>query len=299
LGDVLRELDVKQSASLCSDLAEMYLEQYCKVANRHWKTKKYRIELLMKRLGNIPVNQLSPTDLVLYVTWRKTHPEVKRLSKVSNATINKDIVIIKHMMAWAEENELIAENRIRRFKKLPELTIERQKPTDEIIDAVFAKLDELVRPVFVFIQETGVRRGEALGLTWDRVRIEDRKIVLNKTKAGNWRFAFLTDKSIEAIRANPRACEYVFYNPKTLTRWYDCKKYWEEARKDAGYPWLQVKDLRRAYGIKLAESDRVEMHHISKALGHSSVRVTEKYYAQFSEDESIKRVLKVMEGGRK
>ena len=82
----------------------------------------------------------------------------------------------------------------------------------------------------------------------------------------------------------------------------ECKEYKEyrrKARKEAGYPWLQVKDLRRAYAIKLAESGGVEMHHIQRALGHSSVQVTERYYAHYSNDSSMKRVLKVLEGGKK
>ena len=62
------------------------------------------------------------------------------------------------MMSWAEELGLISENPIFRFRRLPEETIERSKPTDEIIDAVFSKIDELVKPVFVFLRETGVRR---------------------------------------------------------------------------------------------------------------------------------------------
>ncbi len=182
---------------------------------------------------------------------------------------------------------------------LPEPRIERPKPTDEIIDAVFKKIDPLVAPLFDFIRETGCRRGEALSLTWDRVRIQDRKALINEDKEGKPKFLFLTEKAIRAIQSIPVASEYVFYKPKTLTRWYDCKKYWEKARKEAGYPWLQVKDLRRAYAIKLAESGGVVMHHIKRALGHSSFQVTYRYYAQYSNDSSMKRVLKVLEGGKK
>ena len=75
--------------------------------------------------------------------------------------------------------------------------------------------------------------------------------------------------------------------------------YREKARKEAGYPWLQVKDLRRAYAIKLAKSGGVEMHHLQRAPGHKSVQMTGRYYAPYSNDLSIKRVLKVLEGGEK
>ncbi len=296
LRKVLQQLNSGKSG-LLRDLADVYLDQYCKVNNRHWQTKEYRLKLIKKRLGNIPVVELTPMDLTSYVKWRKHHSNKEK--EVSNATINKDIVILKHMMSWAEDQGLITDNPIFRYKRLKEQIIERPKPTDEVVDAVFAKIDPLVLPVFVFIRETGCRRGEALALTRDRVRIKDRKAVINEDKEGKFKFLFLTEKAIEAIKSLPMASEYVFYNPKTLSRWYDCKKYWEKARKEAGYPWLQIKDLRRAYGIKLAEGEGVEMHDIQKALGHSSVTVTEQYYAHFSEDSSMKRVLRVLEGGKK
>jgi len=78
-----------------------------------------------------------------------------------------------------------------------------------------------------------------------------------------------------------------------------CTKYREKARKEAGYPWLQVKDLRRAYAIKLAKSGGVEMQHLQRAPGHNSVQMTGRYYAPYSNDLSIKRVLKVLEEGKK
>ena len=119
-----------------------------------------------------------------------------------------------------------------------------------------------------------------------------------KTKAGKWRFLFLTEAAVEAILAIPRTCDWVFYNPRTLKRWHDLRKPWEAARKEAGYAWLQVKDLRRAYGIKLAESAGVEMHHIKEAMGHSRIEVTERYYAHYSPNRSAERVLRVLEGGK-
>jgi integrase len=284
---------------LIQDLAERYFQEYCQTRNRDIKTKRYRLDLIKDRLGLIPVAELLPSDVDSYIRWRKSHSLNKRLSEVSNATVNKDLAILKHMMHWAVQRRILLDNPIRDYEKLPEQRIERSKPTEAIVNAVFAKIDPLVLPVFLFIRETGCRRGEALALTHDRVRIEDRKAVINIDKEGKPKFLFLTDNAVEAIQSMPVACEFVFYNPKTLGRWYDCKKYWESARKEAGYTWLQIKDLRRAYGIKLAESGGVEMHHIQKALGHSSVKVTEEYYAHFSPDSSQERVLRVLEGGRK
>jgi integrase len=41
------------------------------------------------------------------------------------------------------------------------------------------------------------------------------------------------------------------------------------------------------------------MHHIQKALGHSSVKVTEKYYAHYSPDSIQRQAMKVLPGGKR
>ena len=41
------------------------------------------------------------------------------------------------------------------------------------------------------------------------------------------------------------------------------------------------------------------MHDIQQVLGHASVATTEKHYAQFSPKHSARKILKVLEGGKK
>ena len=90
---------------------------------------------------------------------------------------------------------------------------------------------------------------------------------------------------------------FVFYKGKSGTRWEHCRKPWEQARKAAGLPELQVKDLRRHFAIQLAENG-ADMHDIQQVLGHASVATTEKHYAQFSPKHSARKILRVLEGGK-
>jgi integrase len=59
-----------------------------------------------------------------------------------------------------------------------------------------------------------------------------------------------------------------------------------------------VKDLRRHFAIQLAEAG-TDMHDIQQVLGHASVATTERYYAHFSPEHSVRKVLRVLEGGRR
>lgn len=112
------------------------------------------------------------------------------------------------------------------------------------------------------------------------------------------RYVGLPEETIEAVNSLPRldSCPYVFYSLRFLTRWAVCRKPLENAAKQAGVPDLQVKDLIRHYAISLAEGD-AGMHDIQQALGHSSVGITEKHYAQFSPRHSARKILKLLKGG--
>ena len=103
---------------------------------------------------------------------------------------------------------------------------------------------------------------------------------------------------MDAVDTLLRACDWVFYNPRTLKPFYDARTPWEKARKAAGHQWLKVKDLRTLYAIRLAEAEGVELHHVQRALGHSSIVTTQDYYARHSDRSTERRVLRVLEGGK-
>lgn len=204
------------------------------------------------------------------------------------------------MFAWATKRGYLAANPLSGLEKLHEQEWAGPKPTDEIIEKVFAKLDPLVLPVYIVIRETGARRGEVLALEPWQVDRENRVIVFAKrTKNGKNTIAPLTQRALAAIDSVPPlpGCPYVFYNPDTRTRWYEARKQWEKARREAGYPWLRIRDLRPAFGIAASEMG-APMHYIQSALGHGSVAVTEKYYAKYDPNSAARQLLRLIEGGR-
>ena len=238
-----------------------------------------------------------------FIRQRKKPKQYRNQKKfqVTDTTINRDLaVVLKQMFRWAEEQGIIQDNPIEKLRKLPELSAPPALvPTLDIVNRVIKLIPEHQRQAFIFMRETGCRRGQALRLRHSQVLRNERRVLLPKPKGGRWRYLFLTEAALAAIDHIPDVCEFVWFNPKTMRPWSDLAKPWLKARKAAGYPWLKPKDLRRFYGIRLAEAEGVEMHHIQAALGHASVTTTEKHYAHYSDRSTEKRVLKVLEGGRK
>jgi integrase len=294
----LREsLRLRNRGSLTlQEFGESYIEEYAKVRNkkRSWERKIVSLRALNKQLGKLNLEAITPAHLHKYVQRRKR-------GGVSNSTINRDLTTLKHLLRFAVECGVIPSHPVERFRKLEEEEYERPRFTDEQIQSVINCVRHDCRPIFIFVRETGCRREEALSLQHWQVQQDSKLVVFShNTKSKKWRYVPLTDAALRAVNALPprEDCPYVFYNLKSGRRWVECRKAWEDARKEAGVPNLLVKDLRRHYAIWLAENS-ADMHDIQQVLGHHSVEITEKHYAHFSPKHSASKILRVLEGGKR
>ncbi|MDA2934027.1 tyrosine-type recombinase/integrase [Acidobacteria bacterium AH-259-D05] len=272
-----------------------YMENFVKVRNKNrtYKRKEVSLKPLNQSMGRLHLEAITPSHLHNYVRWRKNQG-------VSNATTNRDITTIKHLLNYAVECGVIESNLVGKFKNLREERKERPRFTEEQIQKVIDTVRPGCRPLFVFIRETGCRSEEAMSLQRWQIQEGSMLVVFSEdTKSWKFRYVPLTEAALEAVNALPpiEGCPYVFYKTKTKDRWYGCRKAWEKARKEAGLVDVQVKDLRRHYAIDLAENG-ADMHDIQQVLGHSTVATTERHYAQFSPKHSAKKILKVLEGGK-
>jgi integrase len=274
-------------------VAQEYWNSYVTAHNKAPAAKKSFLKRFKSRFRNVPPKAMTLLHVDRYVKWRNG-------AGVKNASINRELACLKHMFAWAYSRGYITRNVIADYEKLEEQEWAGPRPTEEIVRAVFDKLDPRLVPVYKVIRETGARRGQVLILEPWMVDRQKRIITFAKrTKKGKTIIAPLTKEAEAAIDSVPPldGCPYIFYNPETRTRWYDARKPWEKARKEAGYPWLRVRDLRPAFAPEASELG-APTKFISSGLGHSSERVTEKFYIKSAPEFAARQLLAVIEGGR-
>lgn len=281
-----------------SDFAKVYEREYVKVYNRAPAKKMDRVRQLEETFGGLPLESISERVVNRHIQRRKR-------KGISNATLNRDLAALRHMLRWAARQRLISRKRVRwlaDLERFRESVREHPRATDKALSEIFAKLDPRVAPLFTFLRETGCRREEALSLQHSQVDWSRLEVTFSgNTKSGKARTVPLTDAAAAAIEAMPKApgCDCVFYNPDTLRRWHDCRKPWETARTVAGQVSVRIKDLRSAFAIRLAEAG-TPMHAIQKVLGHASVTTTECYYAKYSPESAsaeVRRRLILINGG--
>jgi integrase len=277
------------------EFSKTYIEEYAKVRNKKksWLRKQTSLNALNQFMGKINLEAITPSHLHKYVRYRKS-------KGLSDASINRELATIKHLLTYAVDTGLIEYNAVEKFRNLKEEQKQRPRFSDEEIQSVIDAVSPDCRPIFIFIRETGCRREEALSLQHWQVHEESETVVFSEdTKSKKYRYAPLTEAALEAVNVLPSIdnCAYVFYNLKSKDRWHDCRKPWEQAREKVGLPEIQVKDLRRHFAIDLAENG-ANMHDIQQVLGHASIATTERHYAQFSPKHSAKKILRVLQGGK-
>lgn len=131
---------------------------------------------------------------------------------------------------------------------------------------------------------TGCRRGELLGLEWSRVDLQANTIRLGaaNTKAGKARLVAINQAARNAIERRSayreehcKEAPWVFCSRKGK-RIAGIKTSFRRACKAAGLVGVRFHDLRHTCGSWLAQAG-VPQSHIAEVLGHSTLRMTERY----------------------
>jgi len=126
---------------------------------------------------------------------------------------------------------------------------------------------------------TGARRTELLPplFTWDSVNFKDRKILI-KGKREHERYVPMNDTLYEILKLN-RGKE----NP------FEFKPAYVSHKIQDYYKLVEIKganlhSLRKTFGSLLLQNKAADLFTVSKLLGHSSVKTTEKYYVDLLDD---------------
>jgi integrase len=202
-----------------------------------------------------------------------------RTGEVSAGSIFKEVNTLRHLFTLACENwDLIKENPAKGLK-LPAAPPGRTRHlSPEELARLFKMCPEWLTPVVGLAVSTGMRRGELLRIRWRDVYQAAGRILLphTNTKSGRERFVYLNDLSRSVIASlNPeehKAGDLLFpgLTPAQVTVAFirTCKQ--------AGIEDCSIHCLRHTYAA-LCRQNNVDLHTLSKLLGHSDLRMTNRY----------------------
>jgi len=268
----------EQGPVLFTDLTARWMKDHAKVMKRSWTTDRHRIETLKSLCAGKNVSEITPDLVDRYRAERLRSYRPGSKSLISPTTVNKEVALLKAMLNKAITWGYLDVNPLRAVKRLPEPDGRLRYLDVEEIERLLAACPAHLSPIVMCALHTGMRRGEILGLTWDRVDMKHRIIQVTGTKTGKNRTIPINDPLLEALRRLPRHLgpDYVFWNHETETRFVSIKRAWSTALKKAAITGFRFHDLRHTFASHV-QMGLGDLRATQALLGHADPRMTMRY----------------------
>lgn len=187
------------------ELSEWYLKlEKVRALKSYWRVV-YALDNFNKALGHMVVKKITSVDLENYQAARKAEGK-------ADATIDQEIGAAKSVINKAFENDLVSGKVLRTFKSVGKMLKPRANKRDKVLSVEQAlsfaeNCPSHIRPVFMTAYWTGMRKGEILNLTWDRIDMKEKLIRLagNDTKSGRSRTIPISQALFDVLKGIPRA----------------------------------------------------------------------------------------------
>jgi len=143
----------------------------------------------------------------------------------------------------------------------------------------FKGYSDHLAPMTLLALNTGMRRGELLGLRWEDVDLPGKtlKVTAGNAKSRKARHIPLNREALEVLRTTRKDGEagLVFPSPKGK-RMGNINSSWEALLEAAGIEGFRFHDLRHTFASRLVMAG-VDLNTVRELLGHSDIRMTLRY----------------------
>lgn len=301
-----------------SELGDLYFQQYA--PNRLKEITAYTYEGSYRKnikpvFGNTRLKDLTTARITDFLL------ELGKTKKPQ--TVRKNKIILHSMLEYAVSQKFITENPCigTIWKRDVETGLSER---DNYLSAADAKkLMELVAPYSTFntiiklLLLTGLRSGEALGLTWDKIDFENKTIFVDKT------LTYVTGRYFLSTPKTPMSIRKIVIDDDTVQLLREHKAAQDEQKLVIGDAWLEpdavftsatghfydrslLNTQFRRFMERHPELHRVTIHGlrhthasllilagenldaISKHLGHASADITSRVYAHLMSEVQVR-----------
>lgn len=237
------------------------------------------------KLGNIKLKKLSKPDIQRFVR------DMSKTSSIAHAF--KALSIVKQCLIDGQHEKLIFANPAEFVKISPPKSVVGKAYTVEEVQRLFdVAKDHRLFPALVLFLTSGLRRGELLALTWDKIDFTNKRITISanyvKTlKGGELRLPKTTgsisviplnDYAAKLLEGMERKSNIVFCDRNgNYMRPMNFQRLFATWRKKAGIVG-RIQDLRHTFATWLLDNN-TPLHTACSLTRHTSASTLTKIYA--------------------
>lgn len=286
------------------------------------RKEELHIRTLKNYLGNINLQELNPRLIDnMFVKLRNNGSLLQK--SLSGTTCNGMFITLKQILHEAFVYELIPNNPCDKLKAPKRDTKEKRALTPEELSRANAALEQMPFDAHVIAvalaMNTGMRRGEVLGLTWEDVDYSVGVIHVRhslssdgmtlkepKTQSGKRtvpvdarflaklrRWEAVQESRLAELRLKPTVNTPVvtsetggFMHPENLNRW------WRKHRAELGLGNFTLHQFRHTYASVLV-GEGADPKSVQSLIGHSDAAFTMKLYTHHNIENERRATLKI------
>jgi len=272
---------------------------------------QYILDVIMPFFRDIPLNEITPIQISQYLQWLRKEYRTSRGKPVSASTVKHHYDILKIIFTYAEKNDFIQGNPLRKVDTPKTQRRRVDALTTEEAEKFFQSLSSCnleFRCILMIMITTGLRRGECLGLQWQDINFESATVIIQRSvtytstagievkppKTNNSiRIVPLMQSVLKLLTALRYQREYQFPdidfaksylfcrtdNPLTPREPTRITRLTKQFFKKAGLPDMSPHDLRHSCASLLL-ANGADIKSVQEILGHADARTTLNYYVR-------------------
>lgn len=307
--DKLQEVTASYNSNITFELlAQDYINRHCKIHCKESSIELYKsyLKVNLSRFYGQRVKDITLRDISGFIVDLKE-------SGLSNKHVNNIFHFLKAIFNYGVENEYFSKNPCSKIKKLQTTKKQINFLSEEQVQMFLKVAQKLTLEhyaLFYTAINTGMRRGELLGLEWNDINFVKKTISIDKqwyknkvtsTKtAGSTRVIKISDSTCEVLKEHKRInffkSKIVFADKlgKHQHAWNMTERYFKKVLKFMQYldnietsnlDSLRFHDLRHTYA-SLMLSKGAPIKFVQEQLGHTTCKMTLDTYNHIMPKES-------------
>ena len=253
-----------------------------KASKKSLKKDRVSCERIKAFFGDRPLDSILTSEIEAYK--QKRMGELDRFKRTPQAaTINRELACLRSILILAAKDGII--EKVPYVKLLEEKNTRSRVATQQEFEALGKVSPPHLQEILICLWDTGMRKAEALNLTWDRVDLRQDfiKLLGTGTKTGEGRLIPISPRlkaMLKRIREREKVgkvvklTERVFlFKRKPLARF---DRAFKTACKKSGIEGLWVHDLRASFATRKI-SEGFDRDWVKMITGHRTDHVFRRY----------------------
>lgn len=262
------------------DEAALYYRDTHSIHKKIVRSETYRLHILIKRWGKLPVDHV---DKAAVLTLRD---DLLRLGRSGDTVNHYFNTVSKLFQMLNDEWGLAIDNPVKGIKRMPPSRGRCKRLNDQaetaLLEACSALSYSQLASIITIAIETGMRRSEIMGLTWEDTDLNNRKVYLHYTKNGESRQVPLTKKALMILQGIGKDSDNNIFTmslEQLRGQFERAKRYAEKQWLDKGnspFAGLRFHDLRHEALSRLSDAG-LNVIELSCISGHRTLGMLQRY----------------------